>query len=141
MVLTLDEWEQQWQQNWSKVGSASYELPAGGTGGEEREFLNHTRAPAKEVELLERIQAEFVKGFKALCKLGPAVTVSGSARFNQNHKNYQLARAVGGELAPAGLVVLTVGGPGIMGAANPGAHKAGGTTFLQFGGRENHPPF
>jgi uncharacterized protein (TIGR00730 family) len=127
--LTLDEWERSWQENWSKVGLAGYELPAGGPGREEREFLNHTRTPAKEIERLERIQAEFVKGFKALYKLGPAVTVFGSARFAPEHPYYRLAREVGGALARAGFAVLTGGGPGIMEAANRGAHEAGGSTY------------
>jgi len=127
--LTLDEWEQRWQENWQHVGSPDYELPVGGPGGDEREFLNHARTPAKERERLERINAEFIKGFKELYGLGPAVTVFGSARFKEDHRYYQLAREVGAELARAGFAVLTGGGPGIMEAANRGAHEVGGVTY------------
>ncbi len=127
--LTLEEWERSWQENWGHVGSPEYELPVGGPGGDEREFLNNARTPAKERERLERINAEFIKGFKALYGLGPAVTVFGSARFQENHGYYQLARETGAELARAGFVVLTGGGPGIMEAANRGAHEAGGVTY------------
>lgn len=127
--LTLEERERSWQENWRHVGSPEYELPVGGPGGDEREFLQHARTPAKERERLERINAEFIKGFKALYNLGPAVTVFGSARFKEDHRYYQLAREVGAELARAGFAVLTGGGPGIMEAANRGAHEAGGVTY------------
>jgi uncharacterized protein (TIGR00730 family) len=78
---------------------------------------------------LERIHEEFVRGFQGLYQLGPAVTVFGSARFKPSHVYYKLARAVGGELARAGFATLTGGGPGIMEAANRGAHEAGGTSY------------
>jgi uncharacterized protein (TIGR00730 family) len=54
------------------------------------------------------------------------VTVFGSARFRPRHPYYRLAREVGRELAQAGFATLTGGGPGIMEAANRGAHEAGG---------------
>ncbi len=125
----LDEWDRQWQQHWSKIGTPGYELPVGGPGGEEREFLADARSPAKEKQRLDRIHAEFARAFKALYPVGPAVTVFGSARFPEEHRYYQLARAVGAELAQAGLATLTGGGPGIMEAANRGAHEAGGASY------------
>jgi uncharacterized protein (TIGR00730 family) len=124
-----DEWELQWQQHWSKVGTPGYELPVGGPGGDEREFLASARTPAKERERLERIQAEFTRAFRALYRVGPAVTVFGSARFPEEHRYCQLARAVGAELAKAGFATLTGGGPGIMEAANRGAHEVGGASY------------
>jgi hypothetical protein len=54
-----DEWDKQWQEHWSKVGTPGYELPVGGPGGEEREFLAVARTPAKEEQRLKRIHAEF----------------------------------------------------------------------------------
>jgi hypothetical protein len=68
----MDEWERAWQRNWSKVGMPGYELPIGGPGGEERKFLAEVRTPEKEWTRLERIQDEFVRGFKGLYLLGPA---------------------------------------------------------------------
>lgn len=127
--LTLGEWERSWQENWQQLGTPEYELPVGGPGGDEREFLQHARTPAKERDRLQRINAEFNNGFNALYKLGPAVTVFGSARFKEDHKYYHLAREVGVALARAGFAVLTGGGPGIMEAANRGAHEAGGATY------------
>lgn len=123
-----DQWEQQWQERWSKVGQPGYELPVGGRGGDEREFLATARTPVKERARLERIMDEFVRAFKALYEVGPAVTVFGSARFKENHPNYRLAREVGAELAKAGFATLTGGGPGIMEAANRGAHETGGAS-------------
>ena len=125
----LDAWERTWQQTWSKVGTAGYELPHGGPGGEEREFLTTARTPAGEKARLKRINDEFARAFRALFKVGPAVTVFGSARFAANHRYYKLARAVGSELARAGFATLTGGGPGIMEAANRGAHEAGGASY------------
>jgi len=125
----LDAWERAWEQTWRKTGRSSYELPVGGPGGEEREFLTKARTPQGEKTRLKRINDEFEQAFRALFRLGPAVTVFGSARFKEDHKYYQLAREVGAELARAGFAVLTGGGPGIMEAANRGAHEAGGASY------------
>ena len=69
---------------------------------------------------------EFVTGCRNLYDLGLAVTVFGSARFGEQHRYYQLARATGKRLAEAGYAVVTGGGPGIMEAANRGAREGGG---------------
>ena len=73
-----------------------------------------------------RIQGEFVAGFDALSKLPKAVTVFGSARTTPDDANYQLGVEVGRKLAEHSYAVITGGGPGIMEAANRGAHEAGG---------------
>jgi len=124
----VDDWEHSWLEHWSKAGTSGYELPATGSGAEEAEFLTDTRTPEKEIARLERIQNEFIEGFRGLYDLGPAVTVFGSARFKENHPYYKLARAVGNELARAGFATLTGGGPGIMEAANRGAYESGGVS-------------
>jgi uncharacterized protein (TIGR00730 family) len=130
-VVPLDEWERGWQSFWKEAGFTPYELPASERGAAHREthFLMKTRTLDGEIERLKRIQAEFVRGFKGLNTLGPAVTVFGSARFKEDHPYCALARAVGAELARAGFATLTGGGPGIMEAANRGAHEAGGTSI------------
>ncbi len=69
---------------------------------------------------------EFVGGCRALYDIGPAVTVFGSALFDEHHRYYRLAREVGRELARRGYAVVTGGGPGIMEAANRGAREGGG---------------
>ncbi len=73
-----------------------------------------------------RIMAELVEGFDALSKIPKAVTVFGSARVNEDDVYYQKARFIGKLLAENGIPVLTGGGPGIMEAANRGAHENNG---------------
>ncbi|MCL2594926.1 MAG: TIGR00730 family Rossman fold protein [Promicromonosporaceae bacterium] len=75
-----------------------------------------------------RIQSEFVEGFGALAELGPAISVFGSARTPQDHPDYLAAVEIGRLLVEAGYAVITGGGPGIMEAANKGAHEAGGVS-------------
>lgn len=75
-----------------------------------------------------RIQSEFVEGFGALAELGPAVSVFGSARIRPGAPEYEMGEQVARELVSAGFAVITGGGPGIMEAANKGAHEAGGVS-------------
>jgi uncharacterized protein (TIGR00730 family) len=96
---------------------------------DERQFLTEIQTPAEERARLRRIHDEFARAFTELHGIGPAVTVFGSARFKQDHQYYKLARAVGAELARAGLATFTGGGPGIMEAANRGAHETGGESY------------
>jgi uncharacterized protein (TIGR00730 family) len=76
-----------------------------------------------------RMFQEFVTGCRALYNVGLAVSVFGSARFDENHRYYQLARELGRELARRGYAVVTGGGPGIMEAANRGAQEGGGMSI------------
>ncbi len=76
-----------------------------------------------------RILSEFVEGFGALAEVGPAVSVFGSARTKPDAPEYALGQEVGRGLAEAGFAVITGGGPGIMEAANRGAHEAGGLSI------------
>jgi uncharacterized protein (TIGR00730 family) len=75
-----------------------------------------------------RIQAEFVEGFGLLAELGQAVSVFGSARSNPDSPDYAMAERIAAGLVGAGYAVITGGGPGIMEAANKGAHEAGGVS-------------
>lgn len=76
-----------------------------------------------------RIMAEFVEGFEELSKIGPAVTVFGSARTKASDKYYKLAEETAFLLAKDGYAIITGAGPGIMEAANKGAKKAGITSI------------
>lgn len=76
-----------------------------------------------------RIQGEFVEGFDALSKIGPAVAIFGSARFTPENSYYQAALRVAEKLSRAGLAIITGGGPGIMEAANLGALRAKGLSI------------
>jgi uncharacterized protein (TIGR00730 family) len=73
-----------------------------------------------------RMFLELLRGFRALRRVRPAVTVFGSARFEKDHPSYQMAREIGAGLARAGFTVVTGGGGGIMEAASRGARDAGG---------------
>ncbi|WP_046769167.1 LOG family protein [Jiangella alkaliphila] len=75
-----------------------------------------------------RIQSEFIEGFGALAELGSAISVFGSARTLPDDPYYELAVELGARLVGADYAVITGGGPGIMEAANKGAHEAGGTS-------------
>lgn len=68
-----------------------------------------------------RIMAEFVDAFDRLSRIGPAVTIFGSARTRTRDPYYRAAEALARNLAREGLAVITGGGPGIMEAANRGA--------------------
>jgi len=73
-----------------------------------------------------KIMSEFVEGFESMSKIGPCVSVFGSARTKTDNKYYQQAEEVGYLLTQKGYGVITGGGPGIMEAANKGAKRGGG---------------
>jgi uncharacterized protein (TIGR00730 family) len=128
---SVDAWEQAWQQHWRETGFTSYELNLSDSTAahSERAFLTQNRTAEGEKARLKRITEEFDEGFQRLHELGPAVTVFGSARFEEGHPYYELAREVGKQLALAGFTVLTGGGPGAMEAANRGAREVGGPSY------------
>jgi uncharacterized protein (TIGR00730 family) len=73
-----------------------------------------------------KVMAEMVEGFEKLAKIGPCVSVFGSARTKPDHKYYRTAVEIGEELVKHGYGVITGGGPGIMEAANKGASNRNG---------------
>lgn len=73
-----------------------------------------------------KIMAEFVDGFEKLAKIGPCVSIFGSARTNNESNYYKLAEDCARMLTERGYGVISGGGPGIMEAANKGAYEAGG---------------
>ncbi len=70
-----------------------------------------------------QVISEFVSAFERLWKLGPAVSVFGSARIKEDHPYYELAEEIGYKLSCAGFAVITGGGGGVMEAANKGAKR------------------
>lgn len=72
--------------------------------------------------------AEFVQGFESLAKIGPCISIFGSARTQPGHKYYELSVEIAKRLAEEGFGIITGGGPGIMEAANKGANMAGGVS-------------
>ncbi|HYH83345.1 MAG TPA: TIGR00730 family Rossman fold protein [Longimicrobium sp.] len=93
--------------------------PAGQPGGPPVEFTS------TDPWRVFRIMGEFVEGFDALAKIGPAVTIFGSARVPPGHEQYERARETARLLGEAGFSIITGGGPGLMEAANRGARDAG----------------
>ena len=73
-----------------------------------------------------KIMAEFVEGFEKMSKIGPCVSIFGSARTKADNPYYLLAEEIAKKLVNAGFGVITGGGPGIMEAGNKGAFEAGG---------------
>src|SRR5512145_1744597 len=90
------------------------------------EWLEGPGSRLEELRRVGRIAAEFIRGFRVLHFVGPCVTVFGSARFDEHHRYYALAREVGGAVVKMGFTVMTGGGPGVMEGANRGAREAGG---------------
>ena len=75
---------------------------------------------------LFKIMAEFVKGYETMAKIGPCVSVFGSARTHPDSEYYKMAEEIGYQLTQLGFGVITGGGPGIMEAANKGAQRGKG---------------
>jgi len=75
-----------------------------------------------------KIMAEFVEGFERLSKIGPCVTIFGSARTKEDHEYYKLAENIAFSLTTNGYGIVTGGGPGIMEAGNRGAQRGKGAS-------------
>ena len=73
-----------------------------------------------------KVIAEFVEGFEKLNKIGPCVSIFGSARTKPNDPNYQLAVDIAKRMTEDGFGIISGGGPGIMEAANKGAYENDG---------------
>jgi uncharacterized protein (TIGR00730 family) len=73
-----------------------------------------------------KIMSEFVEGFEKMSKIGPCVSIFGSARTKPENKYYKLAEEIAFKLVKEGYGVISGGGPGIMEAANKGAQRGKG---------------
>lgn len=73
-----------------------------------------------------KIMGEFVEGYDKLFKIGPCVSMFGSARINEGQPYYEMARETAKKITESGFGIITGGGPGIMEAANRGAQEGGG---------------
>ncbi len=73
-----------------------------------------------------KIMSEFVDGYERLSKIGPCVSIFGSARTKPGEENYILAEEIAFKLTQSGFGIITGGGPGIMEAGNKGAHRGKG---------------
>lgn len=73
-----------------------------------------------------KVMAEFVDGFEKMAKIGPCVSIFGSARTKPDNPYYKIAEEIAAKVVRHGYGVITGGGPGIMEAGNKGANKQGG---------------
>ncbi len=91
-----------------------------------------------------KIMSEFVEGYERMAKIGPCISLFGSARTKVDNKYYQIGMEIAEKLAKAGYGVITGGGPGVMEAANKGAQKGGGPSVglnIDLPFEQNHNTF
>lgn len=93
-----------------------------------RAFKNKSWNEIKSADswVIFKVMSEFVEGFEKLAKIGPCVSIFGSARTSPDHKYYKMAEEISAKLVRHGYGVITGGGPGIMEAGNKGAHSENG---------------
>ncbi len=102
-------------------------------------FQDHNWNEIKTADswVIFKVMAEFVEGFDKLAKIGPCVSIFGSARTKPDNPYYQMAEEIAAKLVKHGYGVITGGGPGIMEAGNKGAFEQGGKSV----GLNIHLPF
>jgi len=91
-----------------------------------------------------KIMSEFVNGYEAMGRIGPCVSIFGSARIKPGDPYYLLAEKIAYKISKAGYGVITGGGPGIMEAGNKGAHLGGGTSVglnIELPFEQHHNPY
>lgn len=118
---------------------------------------NRTPEPSKERRMKEwskhkgenswtmfKVMSEFVNGFETMNRIGPCISIFGSARTKPDHPYYQLAVRIAMRLTDEGYGVITGGGPGIMEAGNKGASMMGGLSVglnIDLPFEQGHNPF
>ena len=91
-----------------------------------------------------KIMGEFVDGYEKMGKIGPCVSIFGSARTKKNDSYYKLTTQIAKDIVNLGFGVITGGGPGIMEAANKGAKEALGSSVglnIELPFEQNHNMF
>jgi hypothetical protein len=106
--------------------------------------LNWSDIKAESSWQIFKIMSELVEGFEKLNKIGPCISIFGSARSEPNNPYYQLAIRIAEALVAEGFGVITGGGPGIMEAGNKGAMKANGPSVglnIDLPFEQHHNPY
>ena len=83
----------------------------------------------KDSWMVFKIMSEFVAGYEKMAKIGPCVSIFGSARLKPDSEYYQMAVDIAEKITEIGFGVITGGGPGIMEAGNKGANQGGGKSI------------
>lgn len=94
----------------------------------EQKHKNWNEVKTNDSWAIFKIMGEFVNGYEKMSRIGPCVSIFGSARTKPEDPNYKLAENIAKKITENGYGVITGGGPGIMEAGNKGAHLAGGTS-------------
>lgn len=101
---------------------------AEGTPPGARMMKQWTQIKGENAWTMFKVIAEFVDGFESLNRIGPCISIFGSARTTPENPHYQTAVQIAQKLTDAGFGIITGGGPGIMEAANKGASMQGGVS-------------
>ncbi|KIA85053.1 hypothetical protein OA84_00360 [Kaistella solincola] len=83
----------------------------------------------KDSWMVFKVMAEFVDGYEKMAKIGPCVSIFGSARLKEGDQYYDLAVEIAHKITDIGFGIITGGGPGIMEAGNRGARNGGGKSI------------
>ena len=111
--------------------------------------MEHTKKDWNEIKSNDswavfKIMSEFVEGYDRMAKIGPWVSIFGSARTKEDNKYYQLTVDIAEKIARLGYGVISGGGPGIMQAANKGAQLGKGASVglnIDLPFEQNHNPY
>jgi uncharacterized protein (TIGR00730 family) len=111
--------------------------------------MEHTKKDWNEIKSNDswavfKIMSEFVEGYDRMAKIGPCVSIFGSARTKEDNKYYQLTVDIAEKIAHLGYGVISGGGPGIMQAANKGAQLGQGASVglnIDLPFEQNHNPY
>jgi uncharacterized protein (TIGR00730 family) len=94
----------------------------------DKNYKNWNQIKINDSWALFKIMSEFVYGYERMAQIGPCVSVFGSARMKPDNPYYELSVKVASKIVDQGYGIISGGGPGIMEAANKGAHLSGGTS-------------
>ncbi|MFL2666056.1 MAG: TIGR00730 family Rossman fold protein [Flavobacteriaceae bacterium] len=93
-----------------------------------KDFKNWNEIKTNDSWSVFKIMGEFVDGYEKMSKIGPCVSIFGSARTNSDDNYYNLTTEIAKKIVNLGFGVITGGGPGVMEAANKGAKEALGSS-------------
>lgn len=105
---------------------------------------NWTEIKSNDSWAIFKIMAEFVNGYEKMAKIGPCISVFGSARTTIDNKYFEMAEEISYLLSSKGYGIITGGGPGIMEAGNKGAQRGGGPSVglnIDLPFEQNHNPY
>lgn len=115
-----------------------------GSNGTARKKKEWNQKPGDNSWTMFKVMAEFVDGFETLNKIGPCISIFGSARTKPGTLYYDMAVKIGNKLSEEGYGIITGGGPGIMEAGNKGAWMKGGSSVglnIELPFEQHHNPF